>query len=219
MNFVRLSGEHWPLAASVDQLRNGRLLSPPPYRKLVRDLSQQAVVLKARLCAADGEPRAQRVDAILRVDSQALDSFFNSNAGYRAQYYESKTMGEAANRLAVEAFIAMVSPVALAHKSRETAPTVARASLEAKDAKIWIYQGLWLRLAKLEDHVLRVPRWQEGLQSDEKRTRRLARWGSLAPASEWRIVLKGAFILDGEPASLGKASEARSHEIHALGFT
>jgi len=156
---------------------------------------------------------------VLFVDADDLDLFFNACTGYRAQYYEAEEVGVAANRMAVDAMLPALISQAIYPRTRKPAEDLARASLEAKAAKLWIHQGPWLRLCRRAERVLAVPRWQIGLTSEDRRTRKLARWGSLVPATEARVVVKGAFILDGRPAALGKTPHVRASELHTLGFT
>jgi hypothetical protein len=176
-------------------------------------------VLKAVVRPADTDQRALRIEALLRVEASDLDLFFNSASGYRAQYYQSETLGNAANRLAVDALLPNIVAQAIHVRTKQSARDLARASLEAESAKVWIHQGAWLRLCRNTERVLTVPRWQLGISSEERRVRKLARWGALAPATETRIVVKGAFIADGRAVSLGKAPRVRTSELHNFGFT
>jgi len=219
ISFARIPVEIWQLRSLDDCDRRRRLIQSAPYPQLVRRLAARSEVLRAVLVAAKSEPRALRLEATLLVHADDLDLFFNSCTGYRAQYYEAEALGDAANRIAIEAILSSLISRALYPRTRKPAGEVARASLEAPAAKLWIHQGSWLRRCRLAERVLIVPRWQAGLSSEQPRTRKLARWGSLAPAAETRVVVKGAFILDGRPIELGKAPEARAGQLHTLGFT
>jgi hypothetical protein len=93
-------------------------------------------------------------------------------------------------------------------------------SLKHPDCKVWPHQGEWLRRARCEDRVLLVPRWQAELTSGDKARQKLALWGSLAPAHETRLLLKGGFVQStGRIGSIGKAPSNRSKQLHELGFT
>ncbi len=219
VSFASLPADTWQLHLLDDRRRRVQLGSSSIYPKLVTRLASRSKVLQAVVRPADTEPRALRLEAVLRVEVRDLDLFFNSRSGYRAQYYEAEELGDAANRLAVDALLLKLVPQAICARTRRSASELARASLEAASAKIWIHQGLWLRLCRHRERVLTVPRWQFGLSSEDRRTRKLARWGALAPVTEERIVVKGAFILDGRPANFGKPHGVRASELHSLGFT
>ena len=219
VSFISLPTGTWQLHLLADGNRRRRLRRSYAYPQLVARLAARSEVLQAIVRPADTDRRALRVEAILRVEASDLDLFFNSASGYRAQYYQAEDLGNAANRLAMDALIPNIVAQAIHVRSKQSARDLARSSLEAVSAKVWVYQGAWLRLCRKEERVLTVPRWQLNLSSEDRRARKLVRWGALAPATETRIVVKGAFIADGRAISLGKAPRDRTSELHNFGFT
>ena len=201
LSFVRVPAEIWQLHSLEDRHRTRRLTRSAPYPQLVRRLVAGSKVVRAVVMPARCEPRALRLEAALLVNAGDLDLFFNGCTGYRAQYYEAEKLGDAANRIAVDAMLSALVSQAIYSRTRKPAAELARASLEAEGAKLWIHQGPWLRLCRCAERVLTVPRWQAGLSSQDRHMRKLARWGSLAPSVETRIVVKGAFILNGNPTA------------------
>jgi hypothetical protein len=144
-----------------------------------------------------------------------VDLFHNAATGYRAQYYQSVRTGEAANRYAVHQLAARAIAL-LGGAQKRTCPLwwVER-SLLHREAKVWIHQGPWLRLARRSDRNLRVKRWL----SSNPRNRKRRVWASLTPASETRIDLKGApLTLDGRRFAKS-VKRNRSKDIHGVGYT
>jgi hypothetical protein len=97
-------------------------------------------------------------------------------------------------------------------------PSDIRKSLEARAAKVWVRQGLWVRRAKLEKRHLLVAHWQEQESSRDKKERTLARYGSKAPQGPSEIEYIGAWISKGRSVS-GKPTDSRPRQINKCGFT
>jgi len=147
-----------------------------------------------------------------------VDLFHNSARGYRAQYYSSIKAGERANVYALRSLAARVVELSQAAPKRTCPPNFIARSIASSHAKLWIHQGLWLRHARSRDSELFVSRWLERQRSTDAKQRKKARWAALAPRTECRIDIKGAYFrLDGK--SLGTLKPGRSSDIHYLGFT
>ena len=153
----------------------------------------------------------------LRVKPQSLDQFFNSPVGYRAQYYASCKLGKRANRFVSNELFSKV--LVEGKRGKRLKQDFIRMSLKHPACKVWLRQGQWLRQAKREDRVLLVPRWQAECVSGDKARQKLARWGSLAPAHETRLLLKGGFVGSTSRVNIDKSPMTRSKELHELGFT
>jgi hypothetical protein len=149
--------EDWRLEASVPSKRRRQLLKPPSFARIVASLLHNLAIEDIHWQRAkSGEP-AFRVIAKLRATATAVDLFHNSAGGYRAQYMVSIEAGEVANQFALDEIL----PVVVPHLRRRR-PSIASSleqSLRHPWAKIWIHQGQWLRYARRENRVLRVPAW------------------------------------------------------------
>lgn len=210
------SQEMWILHSAITDARRRRLLQPPPFELIVADLMANARIEKVgRQRAPDGQ-LAQRCTVVLKIDSEILDTFFNSASGYRAQYLLCPEQGHRANRFVLDIATPKILSVLA---GRHPDPTFVASSLSHDWAKVWIHQGLWLRRARCEHRVILIPSWQQELSSRDKNRRKLARWGALAPSTESRILLKGGYVSSTEKLCIGKSPTQRASEIQELGFT
>lgn len=211
--FVRIAPAKWRLGDGVPGCRRRKLLYGPTFQSIVRRIAAGLDVVSHKRASLRRCPGYHRVEVTLRVDADTVDLFHNSAAGYRAQYYSNVSTGEAANDYAVAWLTPHIVKFLHAAGKRSCPAWWAKNSLLQREAKIWIHQGSWLRLAKHSDRNLEVRRWQ-----DPKRPRRQA-WAMLTPAHETRIDLKGApLTLDGKPYSKNLKPN-RGQDIHRRGYT
>src|SRR5262245_23732613 len=107
---------------------------------------------------------------ILTLPSDLVDLFHNGAGGYPAMSYASLRQGQRANRYLLDRLVHLDPGIVCK-------PT----------AKIWIYEGLWLRYRRHAMRNLRAKRWTENYHICPK----LVRYGYLTPDSETRLVIKG----------------------------
>jgi hypothetical protein len=181
-------------------------------------LAREAKVGRIKRQRMQAGVNCYRSVVVLYAKRKLVDQFFNSASGYRAQYFVRPSLGIEANQSAVRALLASVLR-ALERDGRWAERVFVEISLLHPQAKVWIHQGLWLRRARRQDHVLLVRSWQAQLTAEEPRRRKLARWGALAPADETRLCLKGGFLRDGQIVNSAKTPSARAQELHEVGFT
>ena len=214
--------DEWTIDASIGSSRRMALLDGRKFDRILSDvLGSFEIVSISYKPVKNGEPEKRAVITLL-ADPEAVDHFHSSSSGYRAQYYVSPSLGESANRAAVDALSERILGLAgTSERFSKACMNAIATSLSQPQAKVWIHQGSWLRLRRRVDRVIRVDRWQCNLSSPCKHVRTLALWASLAPSSETRIVLKGGFLLpSGESVpEKGKPPGDRSNEIHSIGFT
>lgn len=156
----------------------------------------------------------------LRVGSGfSQDQFHNSKCGYRAQYFHSICNGEAANAYTLLTLAPRIKQLLTGHEKRTCPWWWVEKSLLDGEAKVWIHQGAWLRQRRNSDRNLHVPRWRAKCGSSDSSCRKKALWGSLTPADEPNLDIKGGFLdLQGTP--LGNSLKpSRSTDIHNYGFT
>lgn len=216
--FVRLSKEAWNLSTQLATSRRRRLQCPPRYEHLVDGLLRQMSLVRVAREKSRDIPGYFRAVVILRVRASALDLFYNSASGYRAQYYGGAALGTAANRNAIDRLLPSIT-VAVADANKRTCPPDwVETSLRDPHAKLWPHQGLWVRYARKADRNLLVARWVARQADPDKKLRKRAERSMLTPANERLLELKGGFLSStGSP--LGTFKPKRSEDLHELGFT
>jgi hypothetical protein len=218
--FVYIRKNEWGLASSIGGARRQRLLGGIPFEEIIDSIARQARIVFHKRSRSKRRTGFYRVEMIMELDFQTVDLFHNSSCGYRAQYYGQMSIGETANRYAIQQIVHTLKNSSLKDNLKPTCPWpwVERSLLDS-EAKVWIHQGPWARWKRIADRVMRVARWERHLHSSDSSKQRLALLGSLAPARESRIDVKGGFIsLRGDP--LGESFKPnRSWQIHELGYT
>lgn len=217
--FDCLTSDEWQLAQVVDDDRRQRLLYPSDFEDIVYKMLGQLELLRLAAEPAPKNQRGHRVSAQLRSEKTAVDLFFNSSSGYRAQYLRDADLGKKANRFVIDELIRVLSRAVCEPTTEEGLRLIFEASIAHPWAKVWIHQGPWLLFSRRSQRVLLVPSWQSELNSPDKHRRKLARWGSLAPAEETRLILKGGYVDSGALLMTGKSADTRGQELHSLGFT
>jgi hypothetical protein len=216
VSFVTIEPSVWQLDASINARQRELLFSRASYVEIVDRLCREARVVRASRNRYKKNPAYFRTLVTIKVSPNACAQFHCGNSGYRAQYYQSTALGEAANRLASARLVDVVaSQLPL---SRLMPPAWARLSLNGSLTKVWIHQGPWIRHRARADRLLRVERWIEGPHLS-KSDRKLALWSTLVPWQEDLLDIKGSFFtLSGEPMP-HDPKEHRSQNLHDLGFT
>jgi len=214
--FVCLSSLEWQLHPRVRGSRRLRLLRGTSFGRIVQSILEQAAIASHKreklgrgyYCAV----------VILEMDAALVDLFHNSAAGYRAQYYGGTQKGESANKYAIRSLSSRIIKLLNSRQKRTCPPGWLEKSILHPEAKLWIHQGRWLRLAKHSGRNLLVRRWLNQPRTP-RRERKLRRWASLTPRDETRIDLKGAPIrLDGRPRTKSLKPN-RGRDIHLFGYT
>lgn len=216
--FDRASEGIWILSDRIKRSRRRRLLQPPSFEGMVETLWREALVERVKCEKAPNGQSGHRSVVVLRTKPHVLDQFFNSASGYRAQYLLRAALGDKANRLVIRTILPEVLAT-LDRESRSNQRALVKSSLLHPWAKVWIHQGLWLRRARREHRVLLIPAWQRQLSANDRRRRKLVRWGALAPSRETRFLLKGGYVRGRKWLKVGKPSVTRARELHELGFT
>lgn len=206
----------WKFTKLVDPVRRRRLLAVENFEEVIEG------ILRGTIVPLKQSPRGEYKRAVFRifVDESAYDAFFNSPCGYRGQYCISVQNGESQNRRLID--ILMPHCLRSCKDSEARVAANIRASLEGRDAKVWIDED--------EDSVLDVtggphinyPPWiakanaaYEGTSADQAAR---ARAFPFAPVGR-RLELKGAWLgPDGcEWRDPSKAN--RAQEIHDYGYS
>jgi hypothetical protein len=148
-----------------------------------------------------------RASYLLKVNPTTYDAFFNSQAGYRAQFAISVIDGERANRhilaLMERKLIAFVS------SGQEVPEDLVRASISALEAKLWIYEREVEDQMGREDVDIQFARWNT-LSEDGV--------GLLAPLGTL-LELKGGWIDATGQERSNPAKKLRAEEIYKTGYS
>lgn len=217
-NFIRVPRAMWRLSSACSSARVRRLWSPMTFETIVRRMIAEVTLVQFKRERARNRRQYFRVCITLRCTQRTVDSFHNGASGYRAQYFKSRSNGDRANRYLLNEISERVMYLMLRHPKRSCPFEWARTSLVDPDAKVWIYQGLWLRYPKTTDGQLLVPRWVREQQNSDSNRRKKARYAGLMPSRECRVEIMGGFVtLRGK--SLGTLKPERARDLNELGFT
>jgi len=217
--FQRVSSREWILRRSVSTERRKKLLRGPTFHNIVQRICKHAIVISHKKTKIDEHRGYYRAEVTLKLNATTVDCFHNSATGYRAQYYKAIRNGELANKYAVHRLIPVIVGRLNELEKRACPIWWLKKSLLHPEAKLWIYQGRWLRLAKQCDRNLLVKRWlsHDFPQYSNEKQKRV--WGTLTPKGETRINLKGGGVTLKGFLLTKKLKPERGKEIHDLGYT
>lgn len=202
----------------ADHARRKRLYVTQDYERIVHSMLGAAVIITTKSEKSDEDSNCQRFVAHLRTEPVLLDAFFNSVAGYRAQFFATPSIDIAANSFIIEALIPVLTSAPHQENMSIAQRKLLELSLRHPWAKVWIHQGPWLLWSRRDQRMLVVQQWQTELTSTDKHRRKLSRWGSLVPTGQ-HFIVKGGFVCSNRHLLSGKTAEIRAKELHCLGFT
>lgn len=179
----------WKYSENISAERQERLADPGSYEELVRRVVLEAQDIRAYAARGSDRGLTGCIQPVFTFELPNLgDALFNGPWGYRAQYFQSASLGIAANREMISA----IAPKLLGAVNIESAPNLAKidicASLAAASAKLWIRESLSINDAMSH---LAVKRWADEAHEGVE----LARMGLQAPMAT-KFEVKGA-LLDG----------------------
>jgi hypothetical protein len=149
--------------------------------------------------------RCGRAAYKLRVPCHVYDAFFNSPAGYRAEYAISPNQGEKSNALLLGI---LMNKLLAAAPSCPIAQGV-KVSLTGVQAKAWIDKE------EVEDHLfddtpeIIFPRWLHGCEGTA---------GVRAPVGT-QLVIYGGWVDEGGREKINPKKTRRSQDIYECGFS
>jgi hypothetical protein len=215
--------KHWNIGRSkaVSPARRALLLGNASFTSIVATICKEARVFRiSREIGTKTKRGKHRYVVTLTVASSTIDLCHNSRGGYRAQYYVGSKLGDAANTYAVEVLAALAGRLIQDDSRRRKHWAQAARSICHPQSRIWIYQGLWLRHAKLTDRLLHASGWCPFNENSSERERKLVNWGALIPKDETKLVLKGQWLRnDDGRAVTAPPKVSRANEIRRFGFT
>ena len=173
--------------------------------------------------------RCKRAALRFTIPETAFDMFFNSAAGYRAQYCTSPEAGEEANNTFLRTFSGLFLSAIERDLTSESDRSFAEQSLRAKGARVWAPDDAGESLLGHDQLVVHiaVPRWRAHAEASWRgeaspelgpECAKAVR-GVLAPLAT-SLEIKGGWIHGGtgEPRA-DPYKAARSQDIHEYGWT
>jgi hypothetical protein len=130
----------WNFVPDFDSARRERLEKFDTFDKVLQRLFLNVEVVAAHVCKGEelGPPDCWRPEAVLNVDNEAFDAFFNSPGGYRAQYLSDPDHGQAANGRLLRALEpSLTNEVVKRCGEKQLSREKVRNALLANSAKIW----------------------------------------------------------------------------------
>lgn len=216
MPFVRAPWRYY-----VEHRRADKLINAPAFPDIVDALCRDFVPAQCRIECADTalhlrRQGCKRVSLVLvaganvAAATESLDIFFNSTAGYRANYYVSVSQGDDASRMLFASLIqAPLAPMVARGLDDWPAELVHR-SLTFRTAKIW---PLKLDYPAPGVRDIDAPRWLKAAETGA--------WqphiGVRAPELE-RIEVKGAWLDRDHNAVVDPDKADRSMLLHKFGW-
>ena len=215
-NVARLSD--WCIRQTMSDARRSRLLRRSSFESIIASLRNELELLTVR--RGHKGKKLFRVECTLLAKRVTVDVFHSARFGYRAQFYSSERMGELANEYALKRLGPTISALIETAGKRTCESDWVKKSLAAPGAKLWIYQGQWLRTKKRSSRNLRVERWGKISTKPYKDAAKKRVWGQLTPWNEIRLDVKGGWIYrSGATPKTPILKKYRSAEIRDLGFT
>jgi hypothetical protein len=164
----------WLIAPSVTGPRRRQLLlDQTSFARIVERLGQELSVVRISREPGYDNPSYYRYCVKLKARPSTIDCWHNGRGGYRAQYYLSERLGEAANSFACERLLPIIERTIAGDSARRRFWTLTRPSIVHERTRLWVHQGLWLRHAKKDDQHLFVPRWQANIHSTYPKAKKL----------------------------------------------
>jgi hypothetical protein len=212
----------WHFADSMDHQRVQRLMEPATFESVVEDVLKSGTIttLGDMWEAHRKVPGVGRAKISIRASPLALDRFFNSPFGYRAEYARSVERGQIANRIVLDWIVA--------HRSLHSGldARVLR-SLHASQAKVWFRQKRDKRVHCALNGSLRFapevlyPSWvntREQSVPTPEGDRWLSLAGTLAFSPLEILEIMGGWLYDDGSEWIDTYKQRRSDQIHAYGF-
>jgi hypothetical protein len=209
--------------------RRAALESVQHFGQVIERILETAAVLTYRVCQGKVGllKQCSRPEFLVRVPEETIDSFFNSPAGYRAQYVFDPESGQRQNALLIAAIADRLLTFAEAHPAKHhLAIDSVRLSLAACSAKVWLPESSISFDHNLVAEIV-VPRWHRNALAALDAFRRRERptpeqqekaiWG-LRALRAGSIEVKGAFLSTEGDEVVPRDKIRRRFDIHEFGY-
>ena len=198
----------WRYLPTVDRARTAKLNAIHHFETIIETLVGANVEAYEWESARDQRLKGLgRASFLLKVASGDYDAFFNSPAGYRAQYALSASNGQARNREILDRL--ELSLIDFASNNGEDDLYRVAASLRGVGAKIWIYEKEVADQMGGSEHAIHYPPWESYEESDA---------GLFAPVGTM-LEVKGGWLDNECVEHPDPVKSMRSSEIHNYGYS
>ncbi len=212
----------WDFTALVTRERREKLLSVASFDEVIEQIVRGTVdsfkVKPRKNPPCEG---CSRAFFRLLVGACVYDAFFNSPAGYRAQYCIGVRHGEEQNRRLIDAITPMCLEFMKGKEKSDFPTEMVLASLRGTDAKVWINDG---DLPDVDETHINYQSWVAKAQASTKgrladqAARANATVGILAPVGT-HIEVKGAWLNSEGYEWRDPDKSRRAEEILNYGYT
>jgi hypothetical protein len=204
--------DKWKFAIGFPEKRKGDLAGIGHFLDvvaLVHD-SMHAIHVRPKHGRDEGLKQATQAIFTFSVSREAFDAFFNSAAGYRAQYLVNPLVGLAMNLYLLKRIEGPL--IEAAARSGEPELDGARRSLRAASSKIWIDESFYVFNPPSRD--LAIETWEKEANAGSDK----AKWGLSAPEGT-RLQVKGALLDRWGNELIPQTKVLRHEEIHRYGYS
>ena len=219
----------WRFAPQFDEQRRVALERPAAFSEIIERVLAESSVVKFEVCRGKTGMLRQchRPEFQLALPGHIVDLFFNSPAGYRAQYLADPNEGQKQNAKLIASLLDRLICYAEAHPPRvHMSVDRVRLALSACSAKVWLPEASFAFNHCLIEEII-VPLWRHNalaaLDAFARKTRpdpeeqEKAIWGLRASQAN-SIEVKGAFLSDENEEIVPHDKICRRHDIHRFGY-
>lgn len=218
--------EDWTFGDRVASDRRNRLMLVSDFDEVTSAILKEMEVT-GYIVGWGSKPILQgcrRAELKIVVSCETCDAFFNSPAGYRAQYYIAPNLGVSENDSLILSILPRLLDYAKTHPERNMTLEEVKKSLLLPQAKIWIREtnddvlfGEQLNIDLIVDRWVREATlaWEES--SDNEQRHKAVR-GVLAPVGTV-LEIKGGWITRIGEERLDPDKISRAEDIFKYGFS
>lgn len=202
----------WKFAEHFPDERRARLESIRSFDEVVVFVARDMRSVVVSSCRGRDPGLTECVRPVFTVEvPNSFDAFFNSPAGYRAQFLADADLGQAANSRLIHELLGELMNSIAGTAAEELSGIDIKSSLLAASAKVWVHEDDFPFQRLTCD--LAVEPWLKASSQYLK-----AKWGLCAPQHA-KMQIKGAFIDPWGNEVVPKGKIKRRFEIHDYGFS
>ena len=219
----------WQFASGFDKKRREALNSVGRFSEIVDRILAEASVVRFQVCRGKVGllKGCNRPEFEIAIAAGTVDLFFNSTAGYRAQYLANPDEGQKQNAKLIATLTGQLTAYAESHPTKVPMSTDrVRLALSACSAKVWLPETSFSFNHDLIEEIT-VPLWKRnalaaleafahGTRPDPEQQEK-AIWG-LRAAQATSIEVKGGFVSASGEEVVPFDKISRRLDIHNFGY-
>jgi hypothetical protein len=218
--------DNWKFGGRVTSERSDRLMLIRDFDEVIFAILKEMVVAGYRVEPGNKSilQECRRAELKIVVSCETCDAFFNSPAGYRAQYYIAPTLGISENTSPIPSLLPKLLDYAKTYPDQNMALEEVKKSLLLTQAKIWVQETNEDNLfgEKLTVDLI-VDRWVNHAKTawngngfNDQRYKAIR--GVLAPV-ETVLEIKGGWLTKDGEERIDPEEIRRADEISEYGFS